>query len=196
MGVALWAALSGWGPPVCASEIWIPRRGSRPPFWRTTMPLSSRVDSVAKIAVLSPGSSQSSRMPWGRIRDSGTKVSLVIPPTRTSISSQDRSVPGPHWIQPMSFGPVNQQHRHDLLCSGAIRRFRRSPTMCIDVRPPVAKALILSSTVGTLAPGTTWSSTACGRAPTHRLARRDARWPRRWRSPSRYASSPTSLHQG
>jgi hypothetical protein len=45
----------------------------------------------------------------------------------------------------MSFGPVNQQHRPGLLCSGMIRRFRRSPTTCIDIRPFVAKALILSN---------------------------------------------------
>jgi hypothetical protein len=43
----------------------------------------------------------------GRIRDSGTKDSPVIPFTRTSSSSQDRSVPGPRWILPMSFEPVN-----------------------------------------------------------------------------------------
>jgi hypothetical protein len=55
-------------------------------------------------------------------------------------------VPGPRWILPMSFGSVNQQHRRGLLYSGAIRRFRRSPTTCIDVRPPVAKPLILSNT--------------------------------------------------
>jgi hypothetical protein len=29
-------------------------------------------------------------------------------------------VPGPRWILSMSFGPANQQHRRDLLCSGAI----------------------------------------------------------------------------
>jgi hypothetical protein len=46
----------------------------------------------------------------------------------------------------MSFGPVNQQHRRGLLCSGMIRRFRRSLTTCIDVGPPVAKTLILSNT--------------------------------------------------
>jgi hypothetical protein len=46
----------------------------------------------------------------------------------------------------MSFGPVNQQDRRGLFCSGAIRRFRRSPTTCIDVRPPVTKTLILSNT--------------------------------------------------
>jgi hypothetical protein len=34
---------------------------------------------LAKIAVLSPGSSQSAGMSWGSIRDSGTKVSPVIP---------------------------------------------------------------------------------------------------------------------
>jgi hypothetical protein len=62
-GVALWAAPAGLGPPAYASEIRIPRRGSRPLVWRTATPLSSRVGSVAKIAVLSPGSSQSTRMP-------------------------------------------------------------------------------------------------------------------------------------
>jgi hypothetical protein len=82
----------------------------------------------------------------GSIRDLGTKVSQVIPPTRTASSSQDRSVPDPRWILPMSFGSVNQQHRRGLLCSGTIRRFRRSPTTCTDVRPLVAKPLILSNT--------------------------------------------------
>jgi hypothetical protein len=104
---ALGATPAGWGPPVGASKIWIPRWGSRLPVWRITTPLSSRVGSVAKIAVLSPGSSQSAWMFWGRIRDSGTKVSPVIPPTRTYSSSQDRSVPGPRWIRPMSFRSVN-----------------------------------------------------------------------------------------
>jgi hypothetical protein len=74
------------------------------------------------------------------------KVSPVIPPTRTASSSQDRSVPGPRWILPMSFTLVNQQHRRALLYSSAIRRFRKSPTTCIDIRPPIAKPLILSST--------------------------------------------------
>jgi hypothetical protein len=46
----------------------------------------------------------------------------------------------------MSFEPVNQQHRRALCCSDAIQRFRKSPTTCIDVRPPAAKLLILSST--------------------------------------------------
>jgi hypothetical protein len=45
----------------------------------------------------------------------------------------------------MSFGPVNQQDRRGLFCSGVIWCFRRSPTTCIDVRPPVAKTLILSN---------------------------------------------------
>jgi hypothetical protein len=77
----LGAAPEGWGPPAGALEIWIPRWGSRPLVWRTATPLSSSVDSVAKIAVLSPGSSQSAGMFWGRIRDSGTKVSPVsLPP--------------------------------------------------------------------------------------------------------------------
>jgi hypothetical protein len=145
-GLALGAAPAGWGPPAGASEIRIPRWGSQPLVWQTATPLSSRVSSVAKIAVLRSRSSQSVGMFWGRIRDSGTKVSLVIPPTRTASSSQDRSVPSPRWILPMSFGPVNQQHRRCLLCSGAIQCFRRSPTMCMDVRPPVAKPLILSNT--------------------------------------------------
>ena len=48
-----------WEPLASASEIRIPWWGSRPPVWRTATPLSSRVGSVAKIAVLSPGSSQS-----------------------------------------------------------------------------------------------------------------------------------------
>jgi hypothetical protein len=52
----------------------------------------------------------------------------------------------PGWIRPMSFEPANQQHRRTLLCSGAIRRFRKSPTTCMEIRPPVAKVLILSST--------------------------------------------------
>jgi hypothetical protein len=30
------------------------------------------------------------------------------PPTRSSSSSQDRLVPGPRWILPMSFGLLNQ----------------------------------------------------------------------------------------
>ena len=83
---------------------------------------------------------------WGRIRDLGTKISLVIPPTRTASSSQDRSVPGSRWILSMSFTPVNQQHRRALLYSGVIRRFRKSPTTCMEVRALVAKVLILSNT--------------------------------------------------
>jgi hypothetical protein len=53
----LGAAPEGWGPPAGALEIWIPWWGSRPLVWRTATPLSSSVGSVAKIAVLSPGSS-------------------------------------------------------------------------------------------------------------------------------------------
>jgi hypothetical protein len=101
---------------------------------------------VAKITVLNPASSQSARMPSRRIRDLGTKDSPVIPFTRTSSSSQDRSVPGQRWIRSISFEPMNQQHRCALCCSGAIRRFRKSPTTCINVRPPATKLLILSST--------------------------------------------------
>jgi hypothetical protein len=80
---------------------------------------------------------------YQRLRD---KSFPVFPPTRTASSSQDRSVPDPRWILPMSFGPVNQQHRHGLLYSSAIRCFRRSQTTCIDVRPLVAKPLILFNT--------------------------------------------------
>jgi hypothetical protein len=79
-GLALGATPAGWGPPAGASEIWIPRRGSWLPVWRTATPLSSRVGNVAKISVLRLGSSQSAGMSWGSIRYSGTKVSLVIPP--------------------------------------------------------------------------------------------------------------------
>jgi hypothetical protein len=79
-GLALGATPTGWGPPAGASEIWIPRRGSQAPVWRTATPLSSRVDNVARIAVLGHGSSQSAVMFWGSIRDLGAKVSPVIPP--------------------------------------------------------------------------------------------------------------------
>jgi hypothetical protein len=80
-GLALGAAPAGWGSLAGASKIRTPQRGSRPPVWRTATP---RVGSVAKIAVLKPGSSQSAGVAWGRIRDSGTKVSPVTPPTRTA----------------------------------------------------------------------------------------------------------------
>jgi hypothetical protein len=56
---ALGSTPEGWGPQAGASEIQIPRWGSRPPVWRTTTTLSSKVGSMAKIVVLSPGSSQS-----------------------------------------------------------------------------------------------------------------------------------------
>jgi hypothetical protein len=45
----------------------------------------------------------------------------------------------------MSFETVNQQHRRTLLYSGVIRCFRKSPTTCMEVRPPVAEVLVLSS---------------------------------------------------
>jgi hypothetical protein len=53
---------AGWEPPAGTLGIWIPRWGSRPLVWRTTMLLSSRVRSQAKIAALNPGSSQSGEM--------------------------------------------------------------------------------------------------------------------------------------
>jgi hypothetical protein len=97
------------------------------------------------ICSLNLGVTQSAGVSWGSIKDSGTKDSPVFPFTRSSSSSQDRSVPGPCWILPMSFGPVNQQHRRGLLCSSMTWRLRKSPTTCMEVRPPVAKVLILSS---------------------------------------------------
>jgi hypothetical protein len=134
--LALRATPAGWGPPVSASEIQIPWRGSRPLVWRITTPLSSRVGSVAMIAVLRPGSSQSAGMSWGSIRDSGTKASQVIPYTRSSSSSQDRSIPGPRWILPMSFGLVNQQDRCSLLYNGAISASGdRRPCALMSDRP-------------------------------------------------------------
>ena len=45
----------------------------------------------------------------------------------------------------MSLEPVNQQHRRGLPCSGMTQRFRKLPSTCIEVRPPVAKTLILSN---------------------------------------------------
>jgi hypothetical protein len=79
-GLALGATPTSWGPQAGAPKIRIPWRGSRPPVWRTTMPLSSRVGNVARITVLRLGSSQSAVMSCGSIRDSVTKVSPVIPP--------------------------------------------------------------------------------------------------------------------
>jgi hypothetical protein len=70
----------------------------------------------------------------------------VIPFTRSSSSSQDRSVPSPRWIRPRSFEPVNQQLKHALTCSGAIRSCKKSPTTCIYVRPSVARDSILPNT--------------------------------------------------
>jgi hypothetical protein len=46
----------------------------------------------------------------------------------------------------MSLGPVNQQHRRGLPYNNMTRRFRKSPTTCIEVRPPAASSLMLSST--------------------------------------------------
>jgi hypothetical protein len=59
---ALGATLAGWGPRAGASEIRIPQWGPRPLIWRTATPLASRVGSVAKITILSPGLSQSAGM--------------------------------------------------------------------------------------------------------------------------------------
>jgi cell shape-determining protein MreC len=55
-------------------------------------------------------------------------------------------VPGLRWTRPRSFGLVNKQLRRALACSDAIRRFKKLPTTCIDVRPPVARDLILPNT--------------------------------------------------
>ena len=70
----------------------------------------------------------------------------MIPFTKSSSSSQDRSVPGPRWTRLGSFVLENQQLKRALACSGAIRRCKKSPTTCIDVRPPVAKDSILPNT--------------------------------------------------
>jgi hypothetical protein len=142
----LGATSAGWGPPAGAPGMWIPRWGSPPPVWRTAIVLSSRVGNRASTADRSPGLSQSGEIPWGSIKDSGIKASTVIPLTKISNSSQVRSVPGPRWILPMSLGPVNQQLRCGLPCSGMTRRFRKSPSTCIEVRPPTASSLILSRT--------------------------------------------------
>jgi hypothetical protein len=53
----LFPGIGNFQPPAGASEIRIPRWESRPLVWQTTTPLLSKVDSVAKIAVLNPGSS-------------------------------------------------------------------------------------------------------------------------------------------
>jgi cell shape-determining protein MreC len=55
-------------------------------------------------------------------------------------------VPGPRWTRLRSLEPVNQQLRRALAYSGAIWRFKKSPTTCIDVRPPVARDSILPNT--------------------------------------------------
>jgi hypothetical protein len=99
--------ISWLGPPTGAPGMRIPRWGSRPPVWWTATPLSSRVGSWASTADRSPGLSQSGKIPWGSIKDSGIKASPVIPLTKISNSSQVRSVLGPRWILPMSLGPVN-----------------------------------------------------------------------------------------
>jgi hypothetical protein len=44
----------------------------------------------------------------------------------------------------MSLGPVNQQLRRGLPYSGMTRRFKKSTSMCIEVKPPAASSLILS----------------------------------------------------
>jgi hypothetical protein len=61
-GIGAASHTGGLGPPTGASKIQIPWWGSWPLVWRTTTPMLSRVGSVAKIAVLRPGSSQSAGM--------------------------------------------------------------------------------------------------------------------------------------
>jgi hypothetical protein len=55
-------------------------------------------------------------------------------------------VPDPCWTRSRSFEPENQQLKRVLTCSDAIRRCKKSPTTCIDVRPPDARDSILPNT--------------------------------------------------
>jgi hypothetical protein len=82
-GIGTGSHTDGLGTPSRCTRNPDPVEGSWPPVWQTATPLSSKVGNVAKIAVLRPGSSQSAEMSWGSIRDLGTKVSLVIPSTRS-----------------------------------------------------------------------------------------------------------------
>jgi hypothetical protein len=59
----LGATSAGWGLSPDAPGMWIPRRGSRPPVWRTATPLSLRVGRWARTADRSPGLSQSGEIP-------------------------------------------------------------------------------------------------------------------------------------
>jgi hypothetical protein len=55
-------------------------------------------------------------------------------------------MPQLRWTRLGSFVPENQQLKRALTCSGAIRRCKKSPTTCIDVRPPDARDSILPNT--------------------------------------------------
>src|SRR6185503_16014545 len=82
----------------------------------------------------------------GRIRYSGMKASPVTFRTRTSKASWVRSLPSPRWVLLQSLRPVKFQAGRGLYFRGAIRRFKKSPSTCSEVRPLSASDLILPST--------------------------------------------------
>jgi hypothetical protein len=86
--------------------------------------------------------------------------------------------------------------RHGLLCSGMTRRFRKSSTTFMDVRPPVAKVSILSSTGRSPGDSDGWVLQSLWSTVGPLLGRTRRRWLRRWRSPNRRASSPTLRRRG
>jgi hypothetical protein len=123
----------------------MPRLGSPLTCWTARSP-SSRVGSDARIVVRIPWSSHRALIPLGSTSSSGVYASLVIPQISTSSSASDRFVPAPRSILLQSFTPVNMQAILDRYCSGVMRRLRKSPSTIIDVRPPLARTLIRSST--------------------------------------------------
>ena len=74
------------------------------------------------------------------------KISPVTARTTTSRPSWVRSLSSPRWVLLQSWGPVKLQAGRGCCFRGAIRRFRKSPSTCSEVRPPSASALILLST--------------------------------------------------
>src|SRR6185436_1708545 len=74
------------------------------------------------------------------------KISPVTARTRTSKASWVRSLPSPRWVLLQSLRPVKLQAGRGRCFRGAIRRFRKSPSTCHEVRPLSASDLILPST--------------------------------------------------